>query len=148
MVQKSDAHFVLIQAYFIHWSKLQISLLSITTKLIILFNKETIVNFSSASIYRSDMRKSGGDEKRKTKIYLLNKNQNCDLMKTVLYPCLRVRVLGVLACSRAWRAYVLTCLACLRACVLVCLTCLACSRACVLTCLVCLYARALLTCFL
>ena len=37
------------------------------------------------------------------------------------------RVLGVLACSRAWHAYVLgvlTCLACLRACVLTCLACL------------------------
>ena len=53
---------------------------SITTKLIILFIKETIVNFSSASIYRSDMRKSREDEKRKTKIYLLNQNQNCVLM--------------------------------------------------------------------
>ena len=65
-------------------------------------------------------------------------------------------VLGVLACSRAWRAYMLTWLACLRARVLGMLTCLrahvlgvlACSRAwrawcacvckCVLVCLICL----------
>ena len=59
-----------------------------TTKLIILFIKETIVNFSSASIYKSDMRKSRGDEKRKTKVYLLNQNQNFNLIKTVLYPSL------------------------------------------------------------
>ena len=50
------------------------------------------------------------------------------------------RVLGVLACSRAWRAYVLTCLECLLAHVL---TWLACLRACVLTCLACLRAYVL-----
>ena len=46
-------------------------------------------------------------------------------------------MLGVLACSRAWRACVLTYLACLRAYVL---TCLACLRVCVFTCLA--YLRA------
>ena len=44
------------------------------------------------------------------------------------------RVLGVLVCSRALRAFVITCLACLHAYVL--------GRACVLTCLVFAYLRA------
>ena len=92
MVQKSVALFVLIRACFIYWSKLHTSLLSITTKLVIIFIKRTIVSFSSASIYTSDMRKSKGDKKRKTKIYLLNQNQNCNLMKTVLYPSLSLVV--------------------------------------------------------
>ena len=65
------------------------------SKLIILFIKKNI-NFSSASIYRSDMRKSRGDEKRKTKIYLLNQNLNCDLMKTVLYLSLSLAVISSL----------------------------------------------------
>ena len=92
MVQKSDALFVLIRACFIYWPKLHTSLLSITTKLITLFIKRTIVSFSSASICTSDMRKSRGDKKRKTKIYLLNRNQNCNLMKTALYPSLSLVV--------------------------------------------------------
>ena len=62
MVQKSDALFVLIGACFLYYSKLYTSLLSITAKLIILF-----INFFSASIYTSDMRKSEGDKKRKLK---------------------------------------------------------------------------------
>ena len=50
------------------------------------------------------------------------------------------RVLGVLVCSRALRAFVITCLACLHAYVL--------GRACVLTCLVCLrtYVLGVLAC--
>ena len=88
MVQKSDALFVLIRACFLYFSKLYASLLSITSKLIIRFIKGTTVNFSSASIYTSDMRKSEGDKKIETKIYLLNRNQICNLMKTVLYQLL------------------------------------------------------------
>ena len=88
IVQKSDALFVLIRACFIYWSKLHTSLLSITTKLI----KRTIFSFSSAPICTSDMRKSRGDKKRKTKIYLLNQNQNCNLMKSALYPSLSLVV--------------------------------------------------------
>ena len=66
------------------------------SKLILLFIKKKYINFSSASICRSDMRKSRGDEKRKTKIYLLNQNLNCDLMKTVLYLSLSLAVISSL----------------------------------------------------
>ena len=88
MVQKLHALFVLIRTGFIYWSKLHTPLLSITTKLIILFIKRTIVSFSSASICTSDMRKNRGDKNRKTKIHLLHRNQNCNLMKTAPYPSL------------------------------------------------------------
>ena len=61
---------------------------------------------------------------------------NCCLIFVLHCSSLLNRVLGVLASSRAWRAYVL---ACLRAWRVYVLTCLACLRACVITCLVCLH---------
>ena len=84
MIQKSDALFVLVRACFVYWSKIHTSLLSITTKLTILSITGTIVNFYSAFIYTSDIRKNRGDKKRKTKIHLLNQNQNCDQIKTAI----------------------------------------------------------------
>ena len=80
MVQKSDALFSLIRACYIYWSKLHTSLLSITTKPITLFTKRTIVIFSSASIYTSDIRKSSGDKKRNLPSESkseLQSNENC-----------------------------------------------------------------------
>ena len=78
-------------------------------------------------------------QKTKKSIYEISKMPFYDMNFNFahIYMSLLNCVLGVLACSRALRAFVLTCLACLRAYVL---TCLACLRACVLTYLVCLHA--------